>query len=86
MRLILPPGVKINLTGLPSTSPVGVTEAPGLAPDDKFIIIIIIIAEMAVFKVAGYLRGKVQMACDYCFHTRTTFQINSEFFKKGTFR
>ena len=26
------------------------------------------------------------MACNYCFPTGTTFQINSEFRKKGTFR
>ena len=43
------------------------------------IIIIIIIAEMAVFNVAGCLRERAQMACDYCFHTRTMFQINSVF-------
>ena len=44
------------------------------------------IAEMAVFNVAGYLRGKAQMACNYCFPTRTTFKINSEFWKEGIFR
>ena len=26
------------------------------------------------------------MACNYCFPTRTTFQINSEFWKEGIFR
>ena len=50
-------------------------------------VIIIIIAEMAGFS-RGWLphRGKAQMACNYCFPTGTIFQINSEFWKKGTFR
>ena len=39
-----------------------------------FIVIIIIMAGMAVF-LRGWLphRGKVQMACNYCFPTRTMF-------------
>ena len=41
---------------------------------------------MAVFIMAVPPRGKSQMACNYRFPTRTTFQINSEFWKKGTFR
>ena len=43
---------------------------------------------MAVFYVAGWLphRGKAQMACNYCFPTRTMFSINSEFWRKGMFR
>ena len=42
--------------------------------------IIIIMAGMAVF-LRGWLphRGKAQMACNYCFPTRTMFYINSEF-------
>ena len=51
------------------------------------VIIIIIIAEMAVFNVAGYLiEERRRRPVNYCFPTRTTFQINSEFWKKGTFR
>ena len=30
-------------------------------------------------------RGKAQMACNYCFPTRTMFSINSEFWRKGMF-
>ena len=51
------------------------------------IITIIIIVEMTVFYVAGYLieerRGWPEI---YCLPMRTIFLINSEFLKKGTFR
>ena len=79
--------------------PLKTKRRPGSAPavDDlviilrkqtTIIIIITIIAEMTVFNVAGWLprRGKAQVACNYCFPTRTIFQINLEFCKKGTFR
>ena len=51
------------------------------------LIIIIIMAGMAVF-LRGWPphRGKAQMACNYCFPTRTMFKINSEFWRKGMFR
>ena len=52
-----------------------------------YIIIIIIMAGMAVVW-RGWLphRGEAQMAYNYCFPTRTMFQINSEFWRKGIFR
>ena len=51
------------------------------------IIIIIIIAKIAVFSVAGYLiEERHRWPVIYCFPTMTTFQINSEFWRKGTCR
>ena len=48
---------------------------------------VIIMAGMTVF-LRGWLphRGEAQMACNYCFPTRTIFWINSAFWRKGMFR
>ena len=54
---------------------------------DTIIIIIIIIAKMTVFNVAGYLiEERRRWPAIYCLPTRTIFQIYSEFEKKGIFR
>ena len=55
-------------------------EGPELQKVHKLIIIIIIIAEMTVFNVAGYLvEERRRWPVLYCFPTGTIFQINSEF-------